>query len=448
MHLTRGLKAAGKESGQIVVILALLLPLLMLFTGFAIDFGFAFLAKAELAKGCDGANLETMLNYGLGPTKAKAVGQSVFALNYKGDPIFNASPPTASFTFSTDGSGNPICSCTATAKIHTFFIRLMGISTLNVSDVSQATRPPVILSLVLDRTGSMNGNGGAAALPGAVSDFDQYFIQGTDELGQVSFAWSGTNDVPMTKTFIAPIDASVNRMTFTDGTYSMSGLQDGYTQITGVVSPPANTVKVVVFFTDGWDNTIQASLPSPTASNKVLVEFGGDAATTGFDEGDYLTFIDPNNVGLNNGQGNGNGFYGANASPNTTVTCEDGGNGFRPYSSMQYCNGAKKFTPILGSADPLGASPVSINRINITQDAEYSTIQFAETMRAQGITVYSIGLGNDIDQTYLQEIANDPASPTYNASEPTGLALFAPRATDLNSAFQTVAEKILLRLTQ
>lgn len=447
MHSTRGLKAAGKESGQIVVILALLLPLLMLFTGFAIDFGFGFLAKSELAKGCDAANLETMLNYGLGPTKATAVGQSVFALNYKGDPIFNASPPTASFTFSTDASGNPICSCTATAKIQTFFIRLMGISTLNVSDVSQATRPPVILSLVLDRTGSMNGNGGARALPGAVSDFDQYFIQGTDELGQVSFAWSGTNDVPMTKRFLSPIDTSLSMMTFADGTYSMSGLQGGYTQITNVASPPPNAVKVVVFFTDGWDNTIQAWLPSPTASNKVLVEFGGDAATTaGFDEGDYLAFINPNNVQQNSG----NGFYGQSpANPTTVATCQaGGGRGYPSDSSMQNCNGANKFTPILGSTDPLGTSPVSIDRINITQDAEYSTIQFAETMRAQGITVYSVGLGNDIDGTYLQEIANDPASPTYNASEPTGLALFAPQATDLNSAFQTVAEKILLRLTQ
>jgi hypothetical protein len=69
-------------------------------------------------------------------------------------------------------------------------------------------------------------------------------------------------------------------------------------------------------------------------------------------------------------------------------------------------------------------------------------------MRASGITVYSIGLGDKINTTYLQELANDPASPLYNASEPSGLAEFAPTASDLDTAFQTIASKILLRLTQ
>ena len=69
-------------------------------------------------------------------------------------------------------------------------------------------------------------------------------------------------------------------------------------------------------------------------------------------------------------------------------------------------------------------------------------------MRTQGITVYSIGLGDKIDTTYLQELANDPASPQYNASEPSGLAEFAPTASGLDTAFQTIASKILLRLTQ
>lgn len=89
-----------------------------------------------------------------------------------------------------------------------------------------------------------------------------------------------------------------------------------------------------------------------------------------------------------------------------------------------------------------------MNTTNVSNDAKYRAVQLANTMRTQGVTVYSIGLGDKIDETYLQEVANDPASPEYNPNEPSGLAEFAPTASQLDSAFQTIASKILLRLTQ
>lgn len=446
MHLIRGLKAAGKESGQMMIMFALLLPLLFCFVGFGIDFGFAFLIKAQLAKACDAAALATMLSLGQGNTQATAIGQAKFALNANGNSQLYVSAPTPTINIVTVPGSEPIVNVLGTAKIHTFFIGFAGFPTLTITNYAQAIRPPIFMSMVLDRTGSMNGNGGKAALPGAVTDFLGYFIEGTDQLGEVSFAWSATNDVGITQTFKAPINNSLNTMNFADGTYSMSGLQSGFNQIPLPSALPTNAVPVVIFFTDGWDNTIQALLPSPSASNKVMVEFGGNAATTaGFDENDYLAFIDPNNVEQNSG----NGFWGQNpAYPTTAGTCEaGGGNGYPSDRSMQNCNGANTFTPMGGSADPLGTSPVPINRINITTEAEYTAYQEAEQMRAQGITVYSIGLGDDIDTTFLQEVANDPASPYYNASEPQGVYVAAPTAADLDAAFQEVAAKILLRLT-
>ncbi len=78
-------------------------------------------------------------------------------------------------------------------------------------------------------------------------------------------------------------------------------------------------------------------------------------------------------------------------------------------------------------------------------------------MRAEGIYVYSIGLGTDPSQSFLQEIANDPVSHTYNSSQPIGEAIMAPDCstpssqtcnTELQQVFQTIASRILLRLTQ
>ena len=68
--------------------------------------------------------------------------------------------------------------------------------------------------------------------------------------------------------------------------------------------------------------------------------------------------------------------------------------------------------------------------------------------------VYAIGLGKTVDQDFLKQIANDPSSPSYNPGQPAGLAVFVPdcpssTCTDnLQQVFQTIAAKILLRLTQ
>lgn len=403
MQLIRGVNSNAEERGQILVLFVLLLPLLLLFVGFGIDFGFAFLTKAELAKACDAASLAVMRNLGRGQTTATAIGQSEFNLNYNLNRAVNASAPILNITYSSDSYGEPIVNVSATATIKTFFIRIGGYKTLTVANASQATRPPVILSLVLDKSGSMNLNGGSTALSPAVQDFLTYFIQGTDRIGEISFSSIATQDVAVTQTFQTPIKNALKNMAFGGATFAYGGLQISQTQVTGVSSPPPNAVEVVVFFTDGWANTNNDILQCGPAKS---VNYGGCSPveqTVGWCSG--VSFLSPTN---------GN-----------SVSCK-----------------ASTFP----AQDP-GLSH-SLNISNISIDAKYRAVQLANTMRTQGITVYSIGLGDKIDTTYLQELANDPASPLYDSSQPSGLAEFAPTASDLDTAFQTIASKILLRLTQ
>src|SRR5437667_284211 len=64
-----------------------------------------------------------------------------------------------------------------------------------------------------------------------------------------------------------------------------------------------------------------------------------------------------------------------------------------------------------------------------------------------------IGLGDDtsINKSFLKTIANDkdtiPGS-TYDPSQPAGTAVFASSADDFKAVFQTIASKILIRLTR
>lgn len=411
MHPIKNLKSATDERGQILVMFALSLPLLLLFVGFAIDFGLAFLTKSELSKASDAAALAVMRNLGRGETKATAIGTSMFTINFNASSRLNASAPNVSITYSSDAYGDPIVNVAAGVKINTFFIELIGFKTLSISSGSQATRPPVILSLVLDKSGSMNLNGGATALPPSVQDFLGYFIEGIDRLGEVSFSSIATPDVAISQTFQTPIENSVNSMPFGGATFAQGGLLDAQAQVTGVSNPPPNAVQVVVFFTDGWANTNQDTL-----GNK-LVNYGG---------------CSPVEAAV----GWCNAFFCMDPTTGNTISYTVG--------SAGACHGARSFA----AHDPGITNPAQLNTTNVSNDAKYRAVQLANTMRTQGITVYSIGLGDKIDETYLQEVANDPASPEYNPNEPSGLAEFAPTASQLDSAFQTIASKILLRLTQ
>jgi hypothetical protein len=89
-----------------------------------------------------------------------------------------------------------------------------------------------------------------------------------------------------------------------------------------------------------------------------------------------------------------------------------------------------------------------LNQANVATEAAYRSVQDAIAMRNQNIVVYSIGLGDKISQSFLQQVANDPASVTFDSSKPVGQAVFAPTSADLQSVFQTIASKILLRMSQ
>ena len=414
MHLIR--RMTWKESGQILALYALVLPLLFLFMGFGIDFGFGFLSKAQLAKACDAASLAVMRNLGRGQTQAKAIGQSVFALNTNSK--FYSSAPSATINITTGANGEPIVNVAASATFRTYFIAIAGFRTLTIGSSSQATRPPIVLSLVLDRSGSMNLNGGAQALPPAVQNFLGYFIDGTDELGEVSFSSTATPDVAISQSFQSAIQNSVSGMTFGGATFAQGGLTDANAQVTGVSPLPAQAVQVVVFFTDGWANSVQATVAGSQ------VNFGGCAPAEFTNSPQWC-----------------NGVSCWNAASGRSI----GGTVVPSVTTPVTCDGVNTFT----STDPaIPTNPASLTIQNIATEADYRAVQLANAMRAQGITVYSIGLGDKINATYLEELANDPSSPTYDPSQPSGLFEDAPSSADLERAFQTVASKIILRLTQ
>lgn len=413
MALMHQKKRGRSERAQILLLFAMSVPVLILFVGLGIDFGFAFVAKTTLSKAVDAAALSGMRNLSAqGATIAGQMAQSAFNANYGTGLGRDVGAPKVSINFTTDANNNNVVNVTATATINTYFLRLLsGFQTLSVSSTAQATQPRLIMSLVLDKSGSMTLNGGAQALPDAVTiGFLPLFTENVDQLAMISFSSIASVDVPMTTKFVAPITQAVKNLSFAGATFSQAALQDGLNQITGVSVPAGeNVIKVAVFFTDGWANTVQNTLNCPSSQ---LLNFGGCAP---LESQVGWCSNPPTNI-----------FW---MNPTTGNTLSNNDCNATQFPSAQYGNEA-------------------LTQLNVANDAEYRALQVANAMRAQNIIVYSIGLGDKISEPFLDQIANDSNSTTFDPSQPVGEAGFATDYTQLEPVFNAIAQQILLRLSQ
>ena len=111
---------------------------------------------------------------------------------------------------------------TATANVNTLFIGLLPqYKTIPVAAQAVATRGDLIMSIVLDRSGSMcggsnscdsgvTGDSGGVALQSAVPTFIGDFNDATDRVGMVSFASNDVINVPIGYNFKTTITSAVN----------------------------------------------------------------------------------------------------------------------------------------------------------------------------------------------------------------------------------------------
>jgi hypothetical protein len=297
-------------------------------------------------------------------------------------------------------------------------------------------RQPVVMTLVLDRSGSMSpgapigpcqsGTQGGRYLPSAITTFITNFDETLDRAALVSFASSSANDVPMTAPgglFKNNVIGTVNHLTWAGGTCAIAGLTNAL-RIQNATTAPTNTVKVVVFFTDGQANMTEGVF------NGVPYNFGGldpvEAGCPGFMDPGAQFFL------TNTAENAQNNNVCANVCGNTP-TCTGG----RTISTSTFTNAH-------GSLEFICAS-------KITEDATNRCVLIANQMRAASNYVYAVGLDTTTigapTLQLLQEIANDPASGKFDDTQPVGAA-FVSNGTDLTEVFQQVAADIILRLVQ
>ncbi len=339
------------------------------------------------------------------------------------------------------------------------------------------------MTLVLDRSGSMNLNQGAAALKAAVPPFIADFLNGTDHISMVSYSGNARVDVAMTTNFATPIDNAVAALVFDGATFGTGAGTNTYDSVHG---PPLNLAddqnksvtlpagqpetKVIVYFTDGLMNTVQDTFNCGNGLGQTVYNFGGYDASSD----PLYDFMDPTKDIYETGDLSW--IYGDSSTPvvgtNGTGCAAGSGNHYYCHQSVPF-NAAKTCTGVTNFRSQKTGTNVAFSRANITADANYRARYTANVIRPESPVptyIYVIGLGSDITsdgctEALLATMANDPIAGNYScssnpgvytSSQVPGALLFAPDCPsnqakctqELTTAFQIIAAKILLRLTQ
>lgn len=380
------------DRGAVLALVAVSMVVLLGIGGLALDSARGYLTKARLARAVDAAVLAGARSLRLGEDVARQRAIDIAVLN-------GANGDDLDVIFGVNAEGEQTVRVDAHLVMPTRLMRVLGVETMDVNSAAVAAVPPVDLVLVLDQSGSLKTADAFDDLQDAARLFVDYFDDGFDQMGLVSFNLRANERFSMAGAFSATIKYEIDQMTAFSYTNVGEGLRLAQEQITG----PAvrqRSAKVVVFFTDGRPTAFRGDL---NGQDRILaIPQTGSNIAGYWDNPDQL--------------------------PSNSSTSNDG------------CSG---WSSCFGWTEPVARA-----------HARQLGLDRASEMRNAGIFVYSIGLGNPLlsdplwqpDMDYLRQIANEDG--ISDASQPRGKSYFAPSANELRSVFEQVANDLLVRLAQ
>jgi Flp pilus assembly protein TadG len=412
-----------EQRGQAVIMGAIVLFALLALSGLAIDLGRMFVVRAELAKAVDGAALAGASVLSAGDLRAQEAAAEYAEMNFE-DGFMNTLGHR--FTVSLDHTpGRARVAVQGRAIMETTFMRLVGLRTVRVPAFAEAERRPLSVALVLDNSFSLSSDyAGVDAirdLRTASQEFIGYFDDDMDQMALTLFSTGTTVEFPLGHDFSRSIESSLQGMTTWRKTNLSDAVWEGYEELRN--DENLASFRALVFFTDG----------RPTALRRVF-----DVNGVSYDA-------------VMAGKGN--------PSPRPGTGVED--ELYRPDHMDDAIDGVKYTAPNFPGTN------IPRTSVNLRMLATQDVLDAAAAARRDGITVYTIGLGNpnvaelwkQPDSELLIQMANAPSgfdprdgstytNPNYDPNQPRGDYYFAPNATELASVFDQVARQIVLRLTQ
>jgi Flp pilus assembly protein TadG len=265
------------QRGFAMMYSAIVLTVLTVFCGLAVDATVLFLVNAKLSSAVDAAALagarsvDLQNTFSAAKTQATTAAQNFFLANFPNgylgsQPINMATNFSASFTQSAT-TGLLTVSINASVQAPVYFMRILGFQNITVSSAGSATRRALVVMLMLDVSGSMadtyQGESACDYMKTAATDFVGNF-SAYDYIGMVTFdstahlKYAPTTDWGETAYGGASsLTNAISGLTCQDSTNTTAALNLAYSEIKSVGLPLA--VNTIMLFTDGMPNAISAS---------------------------------------------------------------------------------------------------------------------------------------------------------------------------------------------
>jgi hypothetical protein len=257
--------------------------LLIPMAGLAIDFGMLYNIKARLQTSCDAAaigagymlhattDLTNQTQYNSIVNAATRYFNANYPTHYFGSTLASFSAVPASST-----SGKTI-TVNATATVPMLLMRVLGITQSTVGAKAVSNVRFISMMIVVDRSGSVTGEGAAGIIQSALSTFvanstTSYMVDGTDTVGMVSFGSTWKLDYSPTTHFqtnTPSIGTAISNIPFdaNSSTNTTEGLYQAWYQLYQMNLPGA--LNVIVLLTDGRPSSFSANwTPTSNCTNK------------------------------------------------------------------------------------------------------------------------------------------------------------------------------------
>ncbi len=271
----------GRKGFTLIYTTLTLAFILLPMGGLAIDFGILYNIKVRLQTACDGAAIGA--GYLLHAATDLSNQTQLNAITSAAQTYFNANFPTHYFgaTVSsyncnvTSTSAGKTITVTATATVPALLLRVLKITSSQVSATAVSNVKFINMMLVVDRSGSVLAEGASATIQSALNTFvanssTSYLVDGVDTVGMISFGATWNLDYTPTTHFQSgtpAISTAITNIPFSsnNGTNTGEGLFQAWTQLYITNLPSA--LNVIVLLTDGRPSGFTGSFtPSSTSS--------------------------------------------------------------------------------------------------------------------------------------------------------------------------------------
>lgn len=450
--------------GQIVVVVAVSLVVLIAMIGLAIDSGRGYGVKAKLSSAVDAASIAAARALSQGATDAdrivaaNAAALKFYNANFPDDYLgATRNPPTVVAAPNTPDFGKWTVTVQGSADMPVTFLKVLGITEpIEVGASGKTIKRDVDVMLVLDTSGSLANP--SSALPtlktAATTCFVNKFTAGAggDRVGFVSFASGAQLNVPINKNATRGFDKTavtnaINGLPGASGsTAQAEGMRIALEDIDAIPSGILrSSLRVIVFFSDGAPNDVSATF-SPSKGVPLAGDLYSETSGPATTRANNLYRNDLRDQLLRSFDTTTTGTVGyIQTLPNLGL-----GNPAVPLNG-------KRTLDRVSTSDP--AYPALINtRCNVNKAARNMIENVANRARGENIMIYTVGVGDALNSNeinfcgygpveyganILNRLSNSATSDTYDSSQPAGMYLHATDMSGVCAAFSSIASQIL-----